>query len=69
MKATLEQIIEWAGGTHQALADRLGLKSGQAVTMWNGVIPESQAYKIQVISNGKFKVADMPVKYRKNRAA
>lgn len=54
------------GGTHEALAAQLGVVR-EAVTMWGGVIPESHAYKIQVLSKGKFKVAEMPVKYRKRR--
>ena len=65
MKTTFEEVLEWGGGTHQALAEKLGLKSGQAVTMWGGLIPEAQAYKIQVLSSNRFKVSELPVRPRK----
>lgn len=66
--ATFQEIVDHFGGTHQALADALGIVR-EAVTMWGGEIPEAQAYKIQVLSKGKFKVSDMPVRYRKRRSA
>lgn len=65
MKVKFQDVLDHFGGTHQTLADKLGLQSREAVTMWGGKIPESQAYKIEVLSGGKFKVADMPVKYRR----
>lgn len=62
VKVKIEEIIEWGGGTNQALAEKLGLESGQAISMWRGRIPDSQAYKIEVLSEGRFKVKDMPIK-------
>ena len=60
---TFAEIVEHFGGTHEALAKRLGI-SREAVTMWGGEIPESRAFQIQVLSDGRFKVDDMPVRGR-----
>ena len=57
---TFEQIVDHFGGTHQSLADALGI-SREAVTMWGGRIPESRAYQIQVISGGRFQAKDLPI--------
>lgn len=67
MRVKFQTIIDHFGGTHQALAEALGV-TREAVTMWGGKIPELQAYKIQSLSEGKFTVANMPIKYRKTAA-
>lgn len=64
---TFEQVLDHFGGSHESLAKALGLKSRTAVTMWGGKIPKLRAYQIQVLSKGKFKVADLPI--RGSRAA
>ena len=58
---TFDQVLNHFGGTHQALADALGI-SRTAVTMWRGEIPEHRAYQIEVVSGGKLKAAKLPVK-------
>ena len=60
---TFEQVLEHFGGTHESLATALGI-SREAVTMWKGEIPESRAFQIEVLSGGKFKAANLPVKRR-----
>ena len=65
--ATFEDVVEHFGGTHQSLADALGI-SREAVTMWGGAIPESRAFQIEVLSEGKFKATELPVR-RKASAA
>lgn len=67
MKVTFKQIVDHFGGTHESLAKRLGI-SREAVTMWAEEIPESRAFQIQVLSEGKFKTDDMPVKGRATAA-
>lgn len=62
---TFEQVIEYFGGTHESLANALGI-TREAVTMWKGEIPESRAFQIEVLSRGRFKAADLPTK---NKAA
>ena len=64
---TFDDVVEHFGGTHQSLADALGI-TREAVTMWGGVIPESRAFQIEVLSEGKFKAAELPVR-RKASAA
>ena len=60
---TFEQVLDHFGGTHESLANALGI-SREAVTMWKGEIPEARAFQIEVLSAGKFKAADLPVKRR-----
>ena len=67
--ATLEQVIEHFGGSHESLAKQLGLKSRTAVTMWRGKIPRLRAFQIEVLSKGKFKFSDLPVRRAQKRAA
>ena len=64
---TFNEILEHFGGTHESLAKALGC-SRAAVTMWGEEIPESRAYQIQVLSDGKFKAEDMPIKGRAQAA-
>lgn len=64
--ATFQDIVDHFGGTHESLAKELGL-TREAVTMWRGEIPEAYAYQIQVLSQDKFTVEDMPVRYRKRK--
>lgn len=58
---TFKKVLEHFGGTHESLALALGI-TREAVTMWRGEIPESRAFQIEVLSRGKFKAADLPVK-------
>lgn len=64
---TFEQVLQHFGGTHESLADALGI-SREAVTMWRGRIPEQRAYQIEVLSKGKLRAAELPTR-RRNRAA
>jgi hypothetical protein len=66
--ATFDEIIEHFGGTHQSLADALGC-TREAVTMWNGIIPESRAFQIEVLSKGKFRANSLPSKRRSAQSA
>lgn len=61
--ATFDDVIDHFGGTHESLADALGI-SREAVSMWKGLIPESRAFQIEVLSGGKFKATELPVKPR-----
>jgi hypothetical protein len=65
---TFREILDWSnggtGGTHQTLADKLGI-SREAVTMWDEEIPEGRAWQIEALSEGRYRFADMPVKGRK----
>lgn len=63
---TFQQVLDHFGGTHQALAEKLGI-TRTAVTMWGGKIPANRAYQIEVVTGGKLKYSDLPVK--KPRAA
>lgn len=56
--ATLKDVIEHFGGTHESLAAALGCER-TAVTMWRGTIPKLRAYQIESLSGGKFKAADL----------
>lgn len=58
---TFQQVLDHFGGTHQALADALGIRR-HAVTQWGGQIPLSRAYQIEIVTGGKLKAADLPVK-------
>lgn len=42
-------------GTKEAIAEALEI-SRQAVSQWPEVVPEGQAYKLQVITGGKLRV-------------
>lgn len=56
--ATLKEVLSHFGGTHEALADALGIER-TAVTMWRGRIPKLRAYQIESLSQGKFKADDL----------
>lgn len=60
---TFEQVLDHFGGTHESLANALGI-TREAVTMWRGEIPEARAFQIEVLSGGKLKAADLPTKRR-----
>ena len=62
--ATFKEILDHFGGTHQSLADALGI-SREAVSMWDEEIPEGRAWQIESLSGGKFRFADIPVKGRR----
>lgn len=51
---TKQEAIEWAGGTQQALADKLDI-SAPAVSQWDAV-PELQQYKLHHLSAGHLKI-------------
>ena len=65
--ATFQDVLDHFGGTHQSLADALGI-TREAVTMWNGEIPPQRAFQIEVVSKGKFKAAELPVRQRTEAA-
>lgn len=56
--ATLQEVIDHFGGTHESLADALGIER-TAVTMWRGKIPTLRAYQIESVTKGKFKAIDL----------
>ena len=58
---TFDDVLKYFGGTHESLADALGI-TRVAVTMWKGEIPEGRAYQIEVVSGGRFKADELPVK-------
>lgn len=58
---TFDEVLDHFGGTHEALANALGI-TREAVTMWKGEIPEARAFQIEVLSAGKFKADELPVK-------
>ncbi len=58
---TFDDVLKYFGGTHESLADALGI-TREAVTMWKGEIPEGRAYQIEVVSGGRFKADELPVK-------
>lgn len=49
-------VLEYFGGSPRRVAEFLGI-SVQAVHAWPDIIPESSAYKLQVLTNGALKVA------------
>lgn len=51
----LDRVLKHFGG-YTALGRALGI-SRQAVHQWNGVIPRLQAFEIERITKGKFKVS------------
>ena len=53
-------------GARTKLADALGVTSG-AVSQWGELLPQGQAYKLQVITKGKLKVN--PSLYQKSAAS
>lgn len=60
---TFEEILDHFGGTHEAMASQLGC-SREAISMWNGEIPELRGYQIEVLSEGKFRFANLPIRRR-----
>lgn len=60
---TFEDVLKHFGGTHESLAAALGI-SREAVTMWRGLIPDTRAYQIEVLSGGRFKASELPTKSR-----
>lgn len=65
---TFEEVVAHFGGTHESLATALGI-SREAVTMWNGEIPEGRAWQIVAISNGRWRFEQLPVKGRREAVA
>lgn len=59
--ATFHDVLEHFGGTHESLANALGC-SRAAVTMWAGEFPLARAYQVEVLSAGRFKAAELPVR-------
>lgn len=57
---SVEEVFEHFGGI-TALARRLGCTS-QAISQWNGEIPEARAFQIEVLSNGRFKADRLPIR-------
>ena len=55
---TYEDVLKHFGGTHQSLADALGI-TREAVTMWRGKIPKNRAYQIEVLTGGRFKAKNL----------
>lgn len=64
---SFEEIIEHFEGI-AGLARALGI-STQAISQWNGVIPESRAYQIEIVSHGKFPHDRLPMRTRTTEAA
>ncbi len=48
-------VLQYFGGSPRRVAEFLGI-SVQAVHAWPDIIPESSAYKLQVLTNGELKV-------------
>ena len=66
--ATFHDVLEHFGGTHESLANALGC-SRAAVTMWAGEFPLARAYQVEVLSAGRFKASDLPVRLAPRRTA
>lgn len=65
---SFDDVIRHFGGTHQSLASALGI-SRTAVTMWGGQIPELRAMQIEVVTGGKLRASELPVKRPASRVA
>jgi hypothetical protein len=65
---TFQQVLDHFGGSHESLASALGV-GRTAVVMWRGKIPELRACQIEVLTKGKLKVAELPVRRLRKRAA
>lgn len=63
-----DQVVEHFGGTQMALAKALGV-THSAISQWEGVIPESRAFEIEVLSAGKFKASSIITEALRKRAA
>ena len=61
---TFQEVIEHFGGI-TALADKLNV-STQAISQWDGLIPETRAFQIEVLSEGRFKASKLPVRRRRS---
>lgn len=61
---SVESVIKHFGGVTK-LARALGCAS-QAISQWKRLqtIPEGRAYQIQVLSKGRFKTSELPVRKR-----
>lgn len=53
-------------GTKIAVARALGI-SPSAVTQWTEIVPEKQAYKIQILTGGKVKINPRLYQQAKNK--
>lgn len=62
MAVTLEEVQAHFGGLTK-LARALGI-SHQAVSAWGNTIPETRAYQIVVLSEGKFSIDELPIRKR-----
>jgi len=58
----LSDVIKHFGGI-SGLAAALECTT-QAISQWDELIPEQRAYQIEVITKGKFKASQLPVKKR-----
>lgn len=64
---SFEDVLEHFGGTQESLARALGL-GREAVSMWKGRIPLLRAYQIEVLSGGRFKAAELPIRERRRKS-
>lgn len=64
---TFQDIVDHFGGI-PAMAERLGILP-QAIYQWDSQIPPGRAFEIQVITKGKLKADQMPVRQRHQKAA
>ncbi len=58
------KVLAYFNGSHSLVAQELGI-TRQAVYLWPRIVPQTSAYKLQVLTRGKLKVD--PSKYRKNK--
>jgi hypothetical protein len=60
MQHSFSEVLEHFGGI-TGLANALGVTT-QAISQWEEEIPEGRAYQIEVLSKGKYKAAQLPVR-------